>query len=120
HVRKSTLARAPCARGMAIWFRRSRRGRRFGWWPFSAGARLDRSAEDPVDELGGSFATEQLGQFYGLVNCRSERHCSIAVQGFIEADAQDVAVNRRHLCQWPQRRAQLNQPVNGRAIGEHA
>src|SRR5205807_9625224 len=85
-----------------------------------ARARLNRSPEDAIDEFGRGFATEELGQFDRLVDCGPERHCSIAVQGFIESDAQNVAIDRRHLRQRPQRRSLLDHLVDRRPIGEHA
>src|SRR5260370_21919776 len=125
-TRSSALAgivfiRTPCSSsslccrmdGRVIYARRMRRR-------FSSAARLDRSSEDSVYELCRGLTAEKLAQLNRLVDRGPERHCSIAVQGFIESDAQDVAVNRRHLRQWPQRRALLNHPINPRAIVEDA
>src|SRR6266851_6134452 len=108
------------ARGLPGCFSRLHVWRSVGWWPLSVGARLDRSTENAVDKLGRCFAAEKLGQFNRLVDRGPERHCSIAVQGFIESDAQYVAVNRGHLRQRPQRRPQLNQAIDRGAIGEYA
>jgi len=81
---------------------------------------LDSSSEDAIDKLGRGFAAKELGEFNSLVYRGPERHCSIAVQGFIESDAQNIAINRRHLRQRLQRRPLLNQTVDGRAIGQYA
>src|SRR5258707_7170868 len=83
-------------------------------------AGLDRSSEDSVYKLGRGFTAEKFAQLNRLVDRGPERHCSIAVQGFIESDAQYVAVNRGHLRERPQRRPQLNQAIDGGAIGQHA
>src|SRR5579859_5705894 len=107
------------ARGFTARFSGSSYWRGLNWWPLPVCARLDRSSEDTVDKLGRSFAAEEFGQFDGLVDRGPERHFSIAVQGFIESDAQHVAVDCRHLGQRPQRRAQLNQTIDVRAIGQH-
>src|SRR5919201_1723151 len=86
----------------------------------SSSLTLNCSAEDAIHKLCRGLAAEKLGQLNRLVDGGPERHCSIAVQGFIEADAQHVAVDRRHLRQRPQRRALLDQAIDGRAVLEHA
>src|SRR5437762_1759771 len=87
---------------------------------FEIAAGLDRSSEDSVYELCRGLTAEKLAQLNRLVDRGPEWHCSIAVQGFIESDAQNVAVNRRHLRERPQRRALLNHSINCRPIVEDA
>src|SRR5437762_5659666 len=108
------------ARGFAARFSGSYNWRGFGWWPLPVCARLDRASKNAINKLGRSFASEEFGQFDRLVDRGPERHFSIAVQGFIESDAQHIAVDRGHLGQWPQRRAQLNQAIDVSAIAKHS
>src|SRR4051812_30142384 len=77
------------------------------------------TSKHAVDEFGRGFTTEELGQFNRLVYGGSEWHCSIAVQGFIESDAQDIAVHRGHLRKRPQWCALLDECVDRGSILQH-
>src|SRR5919204_4199641 len=106
--------------GTTAWLVGSRGWRGLRRGPLATRARLDRSTEDTIDEFGRGFTAEELGQFNRLVYRGPERHCSIAVQGFIESDAQNVTVDGRHLRQGPERRPLLNERVDGGTVGEHS
>src|SRR5712691_3666130 len=99
--------------GTTAWLIGSRGWRGLSRRPLPARALVKGSTEDTVDKFRRGFAAEELGQFNRLVARGPEWHCSIAVQGFIEPDAQNVAVDGRHLRQRPQRRPHLNETVDG-------
>src|SRR5215216_6090898 len=86
----------------------------------AAGVGLDGPSEHAIDELGRGLAAEELGKLNRLVNSGPERHCSIAVQGFIESDPQHVAVDGRHLSQRPQRCPLLYDPIDRCAVGQYS